>query len=102
MSCGIHLGDVGTIIQITITDCSGTAIDISNATNIEFVFKKPSGASITRTGLFVTDGTDGLVKYTLIADDIDEIGTWKIQVNITASNGSWSSCFESFKVHRNL
>lgn len=102
MSCGIHLNDIGTVIQITITNCAGTAIDISNATDIDFIFKKPSGTSITRTGAFSTDGTDGVVEYTLIAGDMDEVGTWKIQVNITAPNGTWSSCFESFKVHRNL
>lgn len=102
MSCGIHINDIGTEIRITITDCNGVAIDISNATSLNLFFKKPSGESITKTGSFVTDGSDGLIKYIVQSGDINEIGTWKIQVEITANNGTWSSSFESFKVHRNL
>lgn len=102
MSCGIHLGDIGTSFRISILDCNSNAIDISNASTKQIIFKKPGGGSLTKTASFVTDGTDGLLEYNTISGDLDEVGTWKIQAYVVAPNGSWRTNFSSFKVHRNL
>lgn len=102
MTCKIQANDTGTAIRITIQDCNNSAIDISAATNMSIIFKKPSGTTLSKDGSFYTDGTDGIITYTVPSGLFDEIGTWKIQASVTANNGSWKSNTESFKVHRNL
>jgi hypothetical protein len=102
MSCGTHVNNTGTDFQVTIKDCNGSALDISDATTTTIIFKKPSGTNLTKTASFVTDGTDGLLRYVSVDGDIDEIGTWKIQASVTTPAGTWTSSFESFKVYRNI
>ena len=102
MSCHIQQNDTGTIIRVTVKDCNDVAIDISAATDLSIIFKKPSGTTITATGSLYTDGTDGIITYTVASGLLDEIGTWKIQASYESPNGSWKSDFKSFKVHRNL
>ena len=102
MTCGIHQDDIGTEIKVQFVDCSEVPIDISLASTIQIVLKKPSGASLTKNATFLTDGTDGIIYYTIIAGDLDEVGTWKIQGIVTIGSYIWHSNFESFKVLRNL
>ena len=102
MSCGTHINNIGTDFQVTITDCNGSALDISDATTKNIIFKKPSGTVLTKTALFVNDGSDGLLRYISVSGDINELGTWKIQADVTTPDGVWRSNFESFKVYRNL
>lgn len=102
MACEIHLNDIGTQFTITIKDCNSNAIDISASTSLQVIFKKPSGSTLTKDGTFYTDGTDGKISYTTVDGDLNEIGSWKIQAQVIALNGSWKSDFKTFKVHRNL
>lgn len=102
MADNIHLNDVGTEFRVTILDEDNVAVDVSAASTLSLIFKKPSGTSSTKTATLVNDGTDGLIKYVTESGDLDEIGTWKIQAYFVSLNGSWKSNFKSFKVHRNL
>ena len=102
MTCGIHQNDIGTVIKVQISDCSDVAIDVSAADTKQIVFKKPSGELVTKTASFFTDGTDGIISYTIISGDLSEIGTWKVQGIVTIGSNTWHSSFESFKVYRNL
>lgn len=108
MACinDLHLDDIGTIIRVTIQDTSETcvtaALDVSTATTTDLIFKKPDGTKVTQTGGFTTDGTDGKIEYTTIANDIDQIGEWKIQVYLVLPIGSWRSDIGYFKVIENL
>ena len=103
MACEIHLGDIGTTFRLTIVDCDDVAIDISSATVKNIIFKKPSGTSVTQDGVFYTDGTDGILEYVTIADDLDTAGeTWKIQAFVTLNTGTWSSDIGTFTVYDNL
>lgn len=102
MTCGIHKDDIGTTIIVTVCDCNSAAIDISTADTKQIIFKKPSGANLTKDADFVTDGNDGKIQYIIQEGDIDEVGTWKIQGIVTIGAYTWHSNFESFKVHRNL
>lgn len=97
----IHLGDIGTVFEITVMDGS-VVVDISTATTTEFVFEKPSNATVTQTAVFVTDGTDGELEYTTVADDLDEVGSWRLQVYIVMPSWTGRSDIGSFEVHKNL
>ena len=102
MTCGIHVGDTGTVFRITIQDSSNNAVDISDATGKLITFKKPDGSTLIKEAAFYTNGSDGIIQYTAVSGDIDTIGAWKIQAQVTTPSGLWSSSFDSFKVLRNL
>lgn len=102
MSCTeIHKGDVGTVFTVTVENCNSQE-DLSAATLKQILFKKPSGTLLTKTASFSTDGTDGILTYTTIAGDLDEVGTWKIQAYLEFASGSYHTEYTSFKVERNL
>lgn len=98
----IHKDSSGTEFRVTIKDINDNAIDISNSSTKQMIFKKPSGNTVTVSADFYTDGTDGILSYVAASGLLDEVGTWKIQASIEALNGLWYSSFKSFKVHRNL
>jgi hypothetical protein len=102
MTCGIHTGDIGTQFRVTVQDCNSTAIDLSTASSKSIIFKKPNGTSLTKSASFLTDGSDGIITYTSESDDLDTVGSWKIQAHVVFPSGEWRSEFKSFKVHRNL
>ena len=97
----IHQNDIGTAFTITIQDGT-TAVDISTATTKKIVFKKPSGTKLPYDTAFVSDGTDGKIKYNVVAGDLDEVGTYKLQSYVVISDGTFYTDITSFKVYRNL
>lgn len=79
----VHLGDVGTIFRVTVTEkvwnastlCwDDSVVDISSATSMEVLFLMPSGTTRIRPAVFTTDGTDGKLQYTSAEGDISEAG----------------------------
>lgn len=98
----VHNGDVGTIFRLTITDTSGTAIDVSTAVTMYIYFQEPDGTKIQKTAVFYTDGSDGIIQYTTVAGDIDAVGTWMVQGYIETSLGKFWTEKDSFKVYSTL
>lgn len=98
----IHVGNQNVDFVITITeDC--VPIDISAATSKLIYFTKPSGSTLVKTAIFVTDGTDGQIHYSTVSGDLDEAGIWKIQAAIELGTGSlYNSIIKTFKVFCNL
>lgn len=98
----IHKGDIGTIFEVTLKD-DVAIVDVSSATTKEIFFRKPDGTTVlTKAAEFKTDGTDGIIQYTTILDDLDSVGGWKIQGHVILSTGEWKSDIASFKVYDNL
>lgn len=97
----IHLGDIGTVLTVTLKD-GDDIVDISSATTKQFILEKPSGTTLTKPTDFVTDGTDGKEKYTIIAGDLDEVGLWQIQPYTILPNWTGRSDIGTFMVHPNL
>jgi hypothetical protein len=97
----IHYGDIGTVFERTIVDGT-TPVDVSSASVKQLLFSKPSGMLLTKAAVFTTDGTDGKVRYTTIAGDLDTLGWWHLQVHIEMPGGKWSSDIDAFEVHGNV
>jgi len=101
MAKEIRVDDVGTVFTATIKD--GTdVVDISSASTKQFIFKPENGSSVTKSATFTTDGTDGKIYYTTVADDLSVEGKWKLQAYIVMSTGSWRTDIYTFTVHSNL
>jgi hypothetical protein len=99
----IHNGDVGTIIRLTITeDDNTTAIDVSGATVKKFYFLKPDDTKINKTAEFNADGTDGKLKYTTVAGDINAVGRWQVQAYVEIGAAKYYSTKTTFTVQSNL
>lgn len=102
----IHVGDIGTVFELEVkdTDLNGNEVivDISTATAMTIYFEKSDQTVLTKTAVHSTDGTDGLMRYVTIADDLDMSGGWKVQGKVTLPTGTWSTDIHKFKVYPNL
>lgn len=97
----IHVNDQGTEFRVTIKDNS-VAVDISNATVLNIIFRKPDGTSLSVNADLYTDGTDGIIYYRTIFNDLDQSGLYKIQAYVEISGGAYYSSIGSFSVKCNL
>lgn len=94
----IFKGDIGTVFRGTFKE-DGTAFSIAGATTKDIIFEKPDGTSVTKAGSFFTDGSDGILQYTSIADDLNQGGKWRLQGYIILPSGAWHSDVVNFKVY---
>lgn len=101
MTQEIHVFDIGTSFELTVYE-DETVVNISSATTLEVLFQKPDGTVDTKTGVFLTDGTDGTVQYVTVSNDLNQTGTWKVQARVEFPTGTWSSDIQKFKVYANL
>ena len=100
----LQVGDIGTVIEITVTD-DGALFDISGADTLIITLVKPlSGDKVQAlSASFVTDGTDGKIKLVTVADDLDEAGLYEVQVQIGFPSGViHKSNVDSLVVHPNI
>lgn len=97
----IHVGDIGTVFKIKITDDAGLALNISAATTLKIIFLKPNKERLEKTATFSTDGTDGYIQYSTIAGDLDRPGAWKIQGYVVEASYTNSSQVDTFHVKPN-
>lgn len=99
----MQVGDVGTVIRLTIED-GGSAVDVSSASTKQIILLSPTqgATALTKTASFTTDGTDGRIEYATVAGDIDVPGWWKVQAKVVLSSGTWSSTPVRFRVRSNL
>ena len=96
----VHKGDT-TTIRRTIYD--GTdVVDISSATVKQFKLRSPSGVTVTKDGVFTTDGTDGKLEYTCPTSELDEVGVWQSQIYIEMPGWTGHTDIQSFMVYANL
>lgn len=86
----IYKNDIGSTIELTIID-NGIIYDVSLATTKQIILKKPSGAVLTKTALFSSDGSDGKIYYIIVSGDLDEAGTYDVQAKLILPTGTWSS-----------
>ena len=101
MSDEIHVEDVGTEFRILITE-EGTAVDLSTATLLQIIFRKPDSTTLEVDADYYTDGTDGLIKYNVVDGDIDQAGQWRIQAYVEVGSAKYCSSTGTFKVLCNL
>ena len=102
MSGTIHVGDIGTVIEVTVKDEDDAIVNLSTATVKQFIFDKPDGVNVTKDAAFSTTGVDGKLRYTLVANDILLHGDWNLQIYIENPSGKWHSDVKTFSVRENL
>ena len=99
----IHVGDIGTIFQVTVLNYAGGALSLVGATSTVFLLQHSSGTTISRVATFITDGSDGGLQWaTTLATDLAQAGVWQIQAVVHIPGGTFSSTTGGFTVLANL
>ena len=93
----IHVDDFGWLAQLTIVQ-DDVAVDISSYTTRQFVFRKPDATEVTKTAVFDSDGTDGVLDYTVEDGLIDATGYWGVRAVLTKANAELTSDTVLFRV----
>lgn len=101
MASQIHVGDVGTQLIMTVKD-DGVVVDISSASTLDVIIKKPDGENYTKSGQLSTDGTDGKMYYTSVSGDFNAAGNYKLQGRVVLASGTYYTSVSDFKVYCNL
>lgn len=98
----IRVGDVGTVIEVTIDNGSGP-LDLTGWTVANLIFVKPDQTKVVKPGVVPLPPTQGKITWTTVAPtDLDQAGTWQVQAEVTIPGGSWKSSIGCFPVYDNL
>ena len=97
-----QVGDIGTTMKATITDQDGAALDVSGASTLQLIFLKPNGVQVIQTATLTSGGTDGIIQYVTVADDLDVPGVWKSQGFVIDAGKEHKSSVDVFHVKPNL
>ena len=97
----IVVGDFGQVAKVTFIDVdTGVAADISGyASTIEIVFTDPTGTETAKTATFDTDGSDGVIKYTIESGLINKAGNWRVRGRVQGGSSKLSTITHEFLVH---
>jgi hypothetical protein len=77
-----RVGDSG-VPLVVVAKVDGVVQDISAATAMVILIKRPRGGTRRETGAFTTDGTDGKTQFVTDANTLDTPGRWEVQARIT-------------------
>jgi hypothetical protein len=93
-------GDFGQVAQLTFVDTdTDAAADISGyATTIQMIWVDPSGNETAKTATFATDGTDGVIQYTVESTLLDEAGTWHVFGRVAGASSRLTTVRHRFQV----
>lgn len=94
MANNISKDEDGIAVQLLVD--SGT--DISTATNLQVIFKTPRKDNITKTGVFTTDGSDGLMQYVKETVDFNTLGVWRVRGKYTLGSTTKYTTWAEFRI----
>lgn len=78
----VRFGDIGVVFEIVVLDKSGVIVDLSSAPTKQIIFGRPLSGSKVKNADFVTDGSDGRLRYKTVVGDLDQLGQWRVQAHI--------------------
>ena len=93
--------DYGQTLTITVKDTdTSAAADLSGYTTAQQVFFRDSDGNISsaKTAAFSSDGSDGVIEYTIADGDIDKSGVWEVCARVTSGSAVLTSEWLSFTV----
>lgn len=95
----IIVGDYGQIAKITFIDVdTAAAADISPYSTIQqMIFTDPSGIVTVKDADFDSDGSDGIIKYTIEPGLLEQPGAWEVRGRV--QNGAAKLTTEIHKFH---
>lgn len=101
MSNTIHVDDIGVQFIVQILD-DGSVLDLSTATSLSIVLRRPDNSALICPATLYTNGSDGKLQYISVDGDLSEAGIWKIQANVHFFTSFFHTSIDTFKVLSNL
>ncbi len=100
----LHDDDFGFDITITfISRKTGLALDISATSTQRIDIRNTRDGVVTQNAApFVTDGTDGRIRYRATASEFNDRGRWEVQGVAFGASARFATDFEPVDVRRNL
>lgn len=93
----ITSGDYGWVGKLTVRE-DGVAVDLSSYTTLQLILRSPEGVESTVAAEFDTDGTDGVLSYTVTDGDIDSAGRWQVRARVAKTGVVLNSAWHLFQV----
>ena len=89
----IYVGDYGQPIELTVLDVdTGAAADISGyTTSQKMIFTSPAGTVTEKAAAFSTDGTDGIIRYTVENGLLNAAGNWEVRGRVASGSAVLST-----------
>ena len=91
------LNSTGGTLVLTVLE-NGSAKDISTATSISYMLRKPDQTIVELSAGFLSDGADGKVSYSWVSGDLNQEGWYSVQVKIVGVPWSGQSTEYRFEV----
>lgn len=93
-------GDYGQTAQLTFVDTdTDSAADISAySTSIQMIFVAPSGSESAKTATFATDGSDGVIEYTVASGLFATAGVWYVYGRVTSATAKLTTKRHRFEI----
>lgn len=101
MVSSMHAGSVGVSLLMTIED-GDSPVDLTGATTVEFVFRKPDWVGITKTATIYGAATDGVLRYVSADGDFDDVGEWRWQAHVVFPSSEFWSDIADLEVLPNI
>lgn len=101
MSDEVHIGDVGTIVRISITE-NGSPLDLTDATVIKIKFERKDRTSFQVEGSVYGPAIDGVVQCVSDATYFTGKGKMTVQVYVEYPSGKWHTSEAEFEVFENI
>jgi hypothetical protein len=109
MADKVFVLDKGTVFETTVYDEATPLIpmDLSGGvlSAMEVVFRKPGGDALLRTLVFPStgNGSDGVLQYKFVDDELNEEGVWRFQIHLTfADDTEFWGTIGSFRARKML
>lgn len=90
--------DEDIVIDIRVLDKNGNVVDISGATTTQILLKPPTGPWREYTANFVSDGTDGWLRYRTAAGVLDTAGLWSKRARVVLNGNQRRTDPDNFTV----
>ena len=83
-----YVNDYGFRLNFTLQDREGAAVDLTTATAVTFKMLKKDGTDVKVSGACTVNlpATLGTCYYTVAAGDLDEVGEFEYQIQITTAS----------------
>ena len=101
---GFVVGEFGKPNVITLKNFSGVVQDVSSYTTRQVISRSPDGRkTITCEGIFVTNGSDGLLMWSYSSGDpLDRAGIWEGQAVLSKTGGKILSYVFNMEVDKGI
>lgn len=89
-------------LQVQVVDQNGNPVDVSTANALEFFLLAPDGVPQQVAASLLSNGLDGMLQYVTTDEDLEVVGVWQIQAQLTFGSEVLRTRWAPFGVDANI